>query len=118
MQSSNSIHSESSSPEGKAYISYQPTSSADRIEDNSSLSSPSQLSEIATTPEFGARDSEISPDSGPTKRDRLVGKVGKIVAKVTRDPELRDRAMLQEAGGENLAKGLEMVDSSTLLPTN
>ncbi|KAG8719609.1 hypothetical protein FRC09_010903 [Ceratobasidium sp. 395] len=50
----------------------------------------------------------------PTKRDKLAGKVGKVVAKITHDPELHDRAMLREIGGKELADGLTMVDSSTL----
>ncbi|KAG8796048.1 hypothetical protein FRC12_005838 [Ceratobasidium sp. 428] len=50
----------------------------------------------------------------PTKRDKLAGKVGKVVAKITHDPELHDRAMLREIGGKELVDGLTMVDSSTL----
>ncbi|KAG9089903.1 hypothetical protein FRC07_012236 [Ceratobasidium sp. 392] len=50
----------------------------------------------------------------PTKRDKLAGKVGKVVAKITRDPELHDRAMMREIGGKELADGLTMVDSSSL----
>ncbi|QRW02431.1 hypothetical protein RhiLY_01429 [Ceratobasidium sp. AG-Ba] len=115
MQPSNSIRSQKDIPEERAYISYQPTSSSEHVRDDSGLAYPSQLSEIATTPEFSTPDSdEIPAENSPTKRDKLAGKVGRILAKVTRDPELRDRAMMQETGGKDLADGLEIVDSSTI----
>ncbi|KAG8706941.1 hypothetical protein FRC08_000779 [Ceratobasidium sp. 394] len=85
-----------------------------------SASPQQQLSPLEHVP---SSDSPISSDNGPgetpmshkvTKRDKLAGKVGKVIAKLTHDPELHDRAMLREIGGKGVAEGLTMVDSSSL----
>ncbi|KAG9083018.1 hypothetical protein FRC06_004722 [Ceratobasidium sp. 370] len=83
-------------------------------------SPPQQLSPLQQAP---GSNSSTPPDTvsdgtpmshQATKRDKLVGKAGKVVAKLTRDPELRDRAMLLEIGGKEAAEGLTIVDSSAL----
>ncbi|KAG9073483.1 hypothetical protein FS749_015123 [Ceratobasidium sp. UAMH 11750] len=82
--------------------------------------SPQQLSPFE---HVSSSDISTSSDNGPeetpmshkvTKRDKLAGKVGKAIAKLTHDPELHDRAMLREIGGKEAAEGLTMVDSSSL----
>ncbi|CAE6345360.1 unnamed protein product [Rhizoctonia solani] len=54
------------------------------------------------------------PTATATKRDKLIGKVERIVSKAVRDPELHERAMLREVGGKELADGLAIVDSKDL----
>ncbi|KAF8692614.1 hypothetical protein RHS03_08576, partial [Rhizoctonia solani] len=54
------------------------------------------------------------PTATATTRDRLVGKVEKVLSKVVRDPELHERAMLREVGGKELADGMAMVNSKDL----
>ncbi|KAJ1306346.1 hypothetical protein OPQ81_007353 [Rhizoctonia solani] len=54
------------------------------------------------------------PKSTATKRDKLVGKVERVVSKIFHDPELHEQGMLRAAGGKELADGLTSVDPKTL----
>ncbi|QRW16675.1 hypothetical protein RhiXN_04676 [Rhizoctonia solani] len=83
---------------------------------NSPVSSDISLTYLRRSVEDSIHDDHdrYLPTATATTRDRLVGKVEKVLSKVVRDPELHERAMLREVGGKELADGMAMVNSKDL----